>query len=287
MARSIINEKSIKVKSEELQIPFGNLVSAVIIEEMLMVISESKYKEYFWLFNGSSLGLEHYKRKKVLQLEFFYRENETLLNEMIGEIFENDDKAELQWQYQIQKTDNATKVKIVATFGQIQVPICIQLKLLDNKRLEPSKSELHLCMQNNFYITYLQYPFEMIVADYFAEILQKMELINDMSIYQEIFTVIKKETLIGRKVQEQIMQMCEAHKVILNEKLFETILSYRNYSYMKKKWKAYLRNEKKEVPMWTDVIDSFEKFFQPIWNMLVSDTIFIGDWMPELQRYLD
>ena len=32
--------------------------------------------------------------------------------------------------------------------------------------------------------------------------------------------------------------------------------------------------------------DSFEAFFPPVWRAIIKDEIFIGDWMPELCRFL-
>ncbi len=67
----------------------------------------------------------------------------------------------------------------------------------------------------------------------------------------------------------------------------EMIKNYRSYSYMKKKWRRYLKSEKKSSPDWEEIVDKVVLFLSPIWDMMCKDLIFIGDWMPEVGRFLD
>ena len=62
--------------------------------------------------------------------------------------------------------------------------------------------------------------------------------------------------------------------------------SYRDYRYMKKKWNSYLKRQNQKEPVWEDVMEKILAFLQPVWEMMQQDMIFIGDWMPELGRYL-
>ena len=67
---------------------------------------------------------------------------------------------------------------------------------------------------------------------------------------------------------------------------FEILAGYREYAYMKRKWKAFLRSIHSKEPSWTVTMDRFLQFFGPIWKAIVEDTVFFGDWMPELGRFL-
>ena len=114
-----------------------------------------------------------------------------------------------------------------------------------------------------------------------------MELINEMSYYQEIYTVLTKETLDGRRIQQQVMEAGAKRELVFSANRLATIISYRSYTYMKKKWKLFLKQEQKKTPAWEEIIDIMERFFSPIWKAIVEDSIYIGDWMPELARFLD
>ena len=61
----------------------------------------------------------------------------------------------------------------------------------------------------------------------------------------------------------------------------------KEISYMEKKWKSLLRKEKKKEPTWQEVHGLICRFLEPIWEKLMEDQIFFGDWMPQLGRFLD
>ena len=59
------------------------------------------------------------------------------------------------------------------------------------------------------------------------------------------------------------------------------------FSYMKKKWKSYLKKEKKKTPSFEEVMKVMIAYYRPIWDSLAEGNYYLGDWMPELMRYLD
>ena len=291
MAKLILNETVIKVKSEELHIPFSNLLPSAIIEYLLYRVSESDVKEQLWLKNSSSLGLESYRRKPVFDLSFYYVKAVSAeeLHATVEQLFHVDEAApELSFTLDYQEPqENNYQVHVTAKLGMMEVPLYLRIEVLKHAALEPSKGELRLFLQNNKVIHFWQYPCEQRVAECFVTILEKMELINELAVYQEIYTVLTKETLDGRRIQQQIIETGRKHEVPFGANRLSTILSYRNYTYMKKKWKSYLKQEQKKTPAWEEVIDVMERFFTPIWEAIIEDRIYIGDWMPELSRFLD
>ena len=56
---------------------------------------------------------------------------------------------------------------------------------------------------------------------------------------------------------------------------------------MRKRWEKYLRHRKRKEPAWTEVMQVLEQFLPQMWSTLCRDEIFFGDWMPDLQRFLD
>ena len=52
------------------------------------------------------------------------------------------------------------------------------------------------------------------------------------------------------------------------------ILSYRDYSYMRKRWEKYLRHRKRKEPAWTEVMQVLEQFLPQMWSTLCRDEIF-------------
>lgn len=303
MSQSMINVTAIKVKSEELQIPFANLALAFVIEEFLIRVSESEFAPYLWIGNAGSFGLEHYKRKLVEGPQFYYRKNPSfrerdeilpgqawsreLVEEMMQTLCAPDEKQGLTWEYRIAEGGFQDMIEVTAYLENIRIPFQLRIDLLDNEKLSPCPINFRLFMRNNGQLKLNAYPVEVTAVDCMFEIMEKLELVNDMSCYQKLYMILKRETLDGRRIQLQFLEKCEEKAVTVNRQKLSILTGYRNYSYMKKKWKAYLKRENRQYPAWEEVLDLLEVFFSPIWEMMCSDMIFIGDWMPELGRFLE
>ena len=76
MAYQLLNESFIRQRSEELKIPFENLLAASVLEEIVQRMMESEYAENFWMKNSSKLSLENYRKKVDLKLSFFIKESQ-------------------------------------------------------------------------------------------------------------------------------------------------------------------------------------------------------------------
>ena len=118
------------------------------------------------------------------------------------------------------------------------------------------------------------------------EVLYRMELIQNMSAYYEMYYLLDHESVDGRKVREYIDEQCTIPKLAKNKKYLDTIVGYKDYTYMKKKWKVYLRSINSTEPEWEKVMERFRRFFTPVWKAYLEDSVFFGDWMPDLNRFL-
>ena len=114
-----------------------------------------------------------------------------------------------------------------------------------------------------------------------------MELINDMGSYYILYELLSKEMNSSRKVTEQIESLAKEQKIPLKKERFDMFEGYQSSSYMKKKWKSYLKKEKKKTPSFEEVMKVIVAYYRPIWDSLAEGNYYLGDWMPELMRYLD
>ena len=94
------------------------------------------------------------------------------------------------------------------------------------------------------------------------------------------------ERLFGLK-KENIESLAKEQKIPLKKERFEMFEGYQSSSYMKKKWKSYLKKEKKKTPSFEEVMKVMIAYYRPIWDSLAEGNYYLGDWMPELMRYLD
>ncbi|MDE7435888.1 MAG: hypothetical protein K2N01_08775 [Lachnospiraceae bacterium] len=289
----LVNETAVKVKSQELNIPFSHLLPAAVLEHILWLLQQSDWRERLWLRGSSNLGLEAYSRKPVFDLSFYYHAPEhpltpETLEEFFTELLSKREEGQLQFTYvNCHSETGSHDIEVTAVMGMIEVPVKLHVQELTQDELQPVESDVRLFLQNNQVIQFLLYPSEQIVVENFVTILEKMELINDLSPYLEIYTILGRETIEGRRLQQMIADEGRQRALHFREDRLDMILNYRNYTYMKKKWRAYLKRERRNTPSWEEVIDRFGTFFPPLWEAVIRDRVYIGDWMPELQRFLE
>lgn len=291
---AVMSKKSlsaVKAKSEELKIPYENLLSAFVIEEAVTAVCESDEAENFRLKNNSILSLEYYRRKAPTRLEYVILSEEELtvwnVIHRMSKIFQNEKKAELWWKYRVEKEDEGICVYLSAKIEELQIPVQLVLEQEKEEPSEPSHEELHPFLEEDRSVEYLHYPMEGILAEHFIRIMRDMELINDMGSYYILYELLSKEMNSSRKVTEQIESLAKEQKIPLKKERFDMFEGYQSSSYMKKKWKSYLKKEKKKTPSFEEVMKVMIAYYRPIWDSLAEGNYYLGDWMPELMRYLD
>lgn len=291
---AVMSKKSlsaVKAKSEELKIPYENLLSAFVIEEAVTAFCGSDEAENFRLKNNSILSLEYYRRKAPTRLEYVVLSEEELtvrnVIHRMSKIFQNEKKAELWWKYRVEKEDEGICVYLSAKIEELQIPVQLVLEQEKEEPSEPSREELHPFLEEERSVEYLHYPMEGILAEHFIRIMRDTELINDMGSYYILYELLSKEMNSSRKVTEQIESLAKEQRIPLKKERFEMFEGYQNSSYMKKKWKSYLKKEKKKTPSFEEVMKVMIAYYRPIWDSLAEGNYYLGDWMPELMRYLD
>lgn len=291
---AVMSKKSlsaVKAKSEELKIPYENLLSAFVIEEAVTAVCESDEAENFRLKNNSILSLEYYRRKAPTRLEYVILSEEELtvrnVIHRMSKIFQNEKKAELWWKYRVEKEDEGICVYLSAKIEELQIPVQLVLEQEKEEPSDPSHEELHPFLEEERSVEYLHYPMEGILAEHFIRIMRDMELINDMGSYYVLYELLSKEMNSSRKVTEQIESLAKEQKIPLKKERFDMFEGYQSSSYMKKKWKSYLKKEKKKTPSFEEVMKVMITYYRPIWDSLAEGNYYLGDWMPELMRYLD
>lgn len=291
---AVMSKKSlsaVKAKSEELKIPYENLLSAFVIEEAVTAFCGSDEAENFRLKNNSILSLEYYRRKAPTRLEYVVLSEEELtvrnVIHRMSKIFQNEKKAELWWKYRVEKEGEGICVYLSAKIEELQIPVQLVLEQEKEEPSEPSREELHPFLEEERSVEYLHYPMEGILAEHFIRIMRDMELINDMGSYYILYELLSKEMNSSRKVTEQIESLAKEQKIPLKKERFDMFEGYQSSSYMKKKWKSYLKKEKKKTPSFEEVMKVMIAYYRPIWDSLAEGNYYLGDWMPELMRYLD
>lgn len=303
MKRTIVEKAALKAKSEELGIPFSNLLAGHVLEELMYLIADSPFSLFFWLKNKSALGIEQYRKKNILTLEFAYMTDPSAMKKegivpgqklslkmgyvMLSYILKVEKVPEIKWKGRASFQNEELELEVTGEFEEMTVPIHIRITELTEDGMVPLRRDFPLFMQNNRRIPYLQYPSEITLAEQLFLIIKNMELLPEMRPYDTVYQILSVEAVDGRHIREMIWEYCQKEEISIEEERVETILSYQNYTYMRKRWEKYLRHRKRKEPSWDEVMTQLNGFLPRIWRSICRDEIFFGDWMPELGRFLD
>lgn len=303
MKHTIIDKAALKAKSEELGIPFSNLLAGYVLEELMYLIEDSPFSLFLWLKNGHVLGTQQYREKNILTLEFGYVTDKLAMKKegivpgqelslkmgyvMLAYILKVEKVPEISWKGRASLEGDTVELEITGELDEMTVPIHIRVTKLTEEGLVPVRRSFPLFMQNDRKIPYLEYPVESILAEQLFYIIKNMELIPEMRAYDKVYQILRTDTVNARHIREMLCRHCLREQLMPDAQRLEDILSYSKYSYMRKRWEKYLRHSKKKEPSWEEVMTVLSEFLPRIWNSLCTDEVIWGDWMPDLGRYLD
>ncbi len=281
----MLNPNLIKIKSKELDIPYENLLMGCILEETVKFIAEN-YKDELWVINDSALGLSSYKRSLNDTLILSYSGTEDMegyvrkLSMSVVSYYMNLD-IRVATEFLSQNT-----VCFRLDILKMRIPFVLVVQKTGELSTFPREKTLMLTLENAKSIHYMEYPLEERISQVVFDILDKLELLNEMNEYIDLYDILKTETVEGRKVKECLSMKCEK-KSGFDMKRFEVLRSYGDYAYMKKKWKRAVRQSKRDELKWEEVHALIIKFTEPIYKAMLSNDLFFGDWIPEIGRFLD
>ena len=284
----MINRSQIKEKSEQLNIPFKNLLSAAVAEIIIQLLAEGKYCNELYLCNGNEFSPEVYKDLCISNIYYEYVKE---LEDKMAVLYMRDILKEIMAKgaleaFIVNGSVDEAGIKLQITVDEMYIPLNIYFRKHRGAH-EPEMLKLKLTAYENRVVDVLTNPKEEELVKNLAEIIEKLELINDMDQYYQAYEILTSYPVNGRKVKDSLVKLLEEKKITIDHSRIDMLKSYGDYTYMKKKWKVVLRQKKKSEPHWSDVNKCLMNFLGPIWEAMETNMVFLGDWMPQLKRFLD
>ena len=302
MVLGVCEETRLKKRSAELAIPFSDLLRGYMLEDMMIRICNSDYRDVLWLETVPLLGERSYRAREQKRICFFYQESERpvpkdrlrpgqklsvpMAEQMLADIFGGDNQQDICWEGCVQEAEGNFLFFMEGTYRQMKVPITLKLHGGQEEKQIPGKREEELTAIAGKKVSYLVYAPENQVSRDLFMMMDRLELISDMGCYWRVYETLKTRSLSGRFVLEELETLSEPAVNVKTKKRMAQLAEYRSYAYMRKRWEKYLRNHgQKHIP-WEEALDLILAFAGPVWNCLCDNEIFFDDWMPELGRFL-
>ncbi len=284
----MINRLQIKEKSEQLNIPFKNLLSAAVAEIIIEILADGKYCNELYLCNAGDFDANVYKNLCITNIYYEYlRDLDSkmailYMRDLLKEIMA---KASLE-AFVVKGSVDETGISLKITVDEMYIPLHLYLKKHRGSN-EPELLKLKLSAYENRFVDVLINPKEEELVKHLGEIIEKLELINDMDHYLNAYEILIECPVNGRKVKDSLQKLLQEKNIVIDHSRMKMLEEYGSYTYMKKKWKVELRQKKKSEPSWEDVNKCLVNFLRPIWEAIEKNMVFLGDWMPQLKRFLD
>lgn len=291
---------ALKDKSQELKLPFADLLRGYLVEDFLRRAYESPFREHLWLINEDAVGLDHYGAKQERPLLFFYAESgkkmdETrmlpgqrlspqLINALEASILQK--QTDVTWRAEREDGEDYYGLQLEGEFCDMRVPLYVRIQRIGMAEGRPAKREFLPFMDPGRPFPIYLYARENHLGEKLYEIVNKLELIPDMGCYDAVNQILKSEPVSGRHILEELQQLSKDEPQVRREKRIRQLEEYADYTYMRKRWQQYERAHRREPEAWEDVLARVLCFLRPIWSALCRNEIFFDDWMPELGRFL-
>ena len=284
----MINKGNIKEKSEQLNIPFKNLLSAAVCEIVIELLANGKYCNELYLCNSAEFKSDVYKDLCISNIYYEYVRD---LDDKMAILYMRDILKEIMAKGALEGmvvngSVGETGISLKITIDDMYIPINLYFKKHGASH-EPEKITLELIAYGNRKVDVLINPKEEELSKHLLEIIDKLELINNMDHYYDAYEILTSNPVNGRKVKDRLNELVKEKGIVTDDSRLNMLKSYGDYTYMKRKWKVELRQKKKSEPQWSDVNNCLMNFLSPIWDAMEKNMVFLGDWMPQLKRFLD
>ena len=284
----MINKGNIKEKSEQLNIPFKNLLSAAVCEIVIELLANGKYCNELYLCNSAEFKSEVYRDLCIGNIYYEYVRD---LDDKMAILYMRDILKEIMAKgalegMAVNGAVGESGISLKITVDDMYIPINLYFKKHGSSH-EPEKIILELIAYGNRKVDLLINPKEEELSKHLLEIIDKLELINNMDHYYDAYEILTSNPVNGRKVKDRLNELLKEKGIVIDDSRLNMLKSYGDYTYMKRKWKVELRQKKKSEPSWSDVNNCLINFLNPIWDAMEKNMVFLGDWMPQLKRFLD
>ncbi len=257
----------IQEKSKRLKVPYQNLLTAAakewILEQLSLLPEEYDYR----LMRTSLLNRNHYQVHVSRDLYI------QLISPMRMTAEELMDKLSLT-DYQLL---GPWELLINVPMDKLKIPIHMVINKDIPRQNKREKIAIPLLYENDKVVELAGYSSEEELCILFTEFVEYQGLYSDMEALEAIY-----QTLITRHLEGRYASLSLDADPARAERALDSLSSQA----MKSRFKGYLRAGKRKEPDIQEVEKAIRAFFGPIIKMKAKDEIFLGDWIPDLKRYL-
>lgn len=293
MNRKTIDEADIRAVAQEKKLPLEIVLSRFVLLEFARLIAKSTFSGRLLCVNPRAINSETDSGVRtgntILKYHYILNPGENFDRASFTYVLKSavkyvDDTAvEYSWQTEIE--GERLKINVQGSLGDLMVPFCVYVES-GKEMLRPQNVVIPDVMSADEEYQIYIYPASSKIAADMLVIIRDLDFIADMGYYESIYQTLKTMEYDARHLQKAFFDMMSSEEVPVDDERFEMIRNYTASSRMKKRWSSHIKKKKRSEVLWEDVIKTIMGAFETIWNAQKAGEVFIGDWMPELGKYL-
>ena len=271
---------------------FGIAVTAVakcyILEQMAVKLSDSDETGDFLLCNFFLVGPDGLYSDMSPRLKYIVPEEKVKNKEKLTYILKRNLKfssGAIEWTWRSEKNEEGYIYYINAGIGQMHIPV--ELNLIPREHIPtPQTYNIRLILENSQFKDLKIYPADEMIMEYIFEMMSKMMFLDDMSVPMDCYGLLSECDISGMEFSRKFKAAAEMKNLRLDKGEMDIFSRLKTDKLIKKRFKAYARQSGKPDISWADAFGMIYDFLSPVYEELVCDRLFVGDWMGDLGRYL-
>ena len=279
----------LKAKSKKTGNPLQLHLQLFCQEEFLRRLALSKYADNLVLKGGLFIyTLTNFESRATVDIDFLSRqlpndatEMEKIILEILAVDTGNDFIEFTAGSFESissQRKYTGVSCQIIGKIKNTRTPFSVDFGVGDIIIPKAEKRKIPVQLEDFSPPEISTYSLESTIAEKFDAILQRLEMTSRMKDFYDIYYLSKMFDFDGRKLQEAIAETLQNRGTSYNRDSLQQIAEFVNDAEMVAKWKRALKDIKKSDLTFDEVVGAIVNFLNPIWNGIVNEEEFFGEW---------
>ena len=294
MAQSLLDK--LKNKARSTGKDFQLVLQLFCQEEFLRRLQLSKYNNNLILKGGLFLySISGYVSRPTRDVDFLLKDISNapeFISLLLKEIIEIETQSSFIV-YEIKSLEpiaehreyNGIRAKVIARIKNTRTPFEIDMGVGDIIVPKPEFRFLPTQLEGYDDLKILVYSLESTIAEKLDAIISRLELSSRMKDYYDIYYLANTYIFDGRKLQEAVFETLQNRGTPYESDTLVYVQNFSQDNTMLFKWNQYKKDTLKIDIDFKEILDTIIRFISPIFDAIIKESEFFGQWNPETLTY--
>ncbi|MDI6881078.1 MAG: nucleotidyl transferase AbiEii/AbiGii toxin family protein [Desulfitobacteriaceae bacterium] len=180
---------------------------------------------------------------------------------------------------------NGVRAKLIARVKNTRTPFDIDMGIGDVIIPKPELKLIPTQLPGFESPSIFVYSLESTIAEKLDAIISRLELTSRMKDFYDIYYLAGTYSFDSQKLKEAVFETLQHRGTLYDSATLDDIRKFPEDRNMLNKWQHFTKNVLKLTIEFQDVVDVLVKFIGPVYESIVRETEFFGEWNPELSTY--